>query len=63
MSVFDDMGDWGYCRPCNRLELLDDEGKIIAHSGTSLTQAECIGVGHKPWPEPKEREKYGPQPL
>lgn len=62
VNVFEAMGEWGYCRWCDRLELLDDEGNMIDHGG-SLTSSPCLGVGRQPTDPPPEREHYGPEPL
>jgi hypothetical protein len=48
VSVFDDMGDWGYCKRCHRLVLVDDEGFLNAHT-TALSSADCPGSKYKPW--------------
>lgn len=53
MGVFEDMGDWGYCLPCDRLILLEENGSIMGHT-SALSSAECRGTGEQPWPEPKE---------
>lgn len=62
MSVFDDMGDWGYCRFCDRLVLLEESGELTAH-GTALSSQSCAGSGEEPTQPPEEREEYGPQPF
>lgn len=62
VNVFEAMGEWGYCRYCDLLELLNDDGTISDHSG-AMTSATCRGVGKLPTEPPPEREKYGPEPL
>lgn len=69
VSAFEAMGEWGYCRYCDRLELLTDEGKLEEHgpafSSYSVESGYkgCMGQGRTPTEPPAEREQYGPQPL
>lgn len=62
VNVFEAMGEWGYCRYCDRLELLTDDGKLSEHNG-AMSSANCVGNGTDPTEPPAEREKYGPEPL
>lgn len=62
VNVFEAMGEWGYCRYCDRLELLDPEGKMENHAG-AMSSADCLGIGRYPTEPPAERERYGPEPL
>lgn len=62
VNVFEAMGEWGYCRYCDRLELLNDDGTIGEH-GRSMSSSACVGIGTTPTEPPAERERYGPEPL
>lgn len=47
MSVFDDMGPWGYCKTCHRLVLIHDDANVLIGHNRALSSGDCAGSG---WP-------------